>query len=149
MLEGNSPALPSVHYCSGGRRKISDIELYFDLRSFAFICGQHGFARSCAAQKGVSSMPQFSLSTDSWDLHRRAERDRKRHNEKVKEVIKKNLGDIISQQDIITAENGKIVKIPIRGLELPRIRYDNDERERVGQGAGGSKPGDIIARGPQ
>ena len=69
-------------------------------------------------------MPDYSLSTDSWDLHRRAERDRQRHNDKVKEVIKKNLGDIISQQDIITADNGKIVKIPIRGLELPRIRFD-------------------------
>jgi sporulation protein YhbH len=94
-------------------------------------------------------MPKFSLSTDSWDLHRRAERDRRRHNEKVKEVIKKNLGDIISQQDIITADQGKIVKIPIRGLELPRIRFDNEERERVGQGAGGTKPGAIIGRAPQ
>jgi sporulation protein YhbH len=94
-------------------------------------------------------MPQFSLSTDSWDLHRRAERDRQRHNDKVKEVIKKNLGDIISQQDIITAENGKIVKIPVRGLELPRIRFDNEERERVGQGNGGTKPGDILGRAPQ
>lgn len=55
-------------------------------------------------------MPNHSLSNDSWDLHRRAERDRKRHNDKVKEVIKKNLGDIISQQDIITSENGKIVQ---------------------------------------
>src|SRR5882724_7303667 len=94
-------------------------------------------------------MPQFSLSTDSWDLHRRAERDRQRHNDKVKEVIRKNLGDIISQQDIITAENGKIVKIPVRGLELPHIRYDNGERERVGQGAGGTKPGDVLGRAPQ
>ena len=94
-------------------------------------------------------MPNHSLSNDAWDLHRRAERDRQRHNEKVKEVIKKNLGDIISQQDIITAENGKIVKIPVRGLELPRIRFDNGERERVGQGGGGSKPGDVIAAGPQ
>lgn len=94
-------------------------------------------------------MPEFSLSTDPWDLHRRADRDRKRHNDKVKEVIKENLGGIISQQDIITADNGKIVKIPVRGLELPRIRFDNGERERVGQGGGGSKPGDIIARGPQ
>ena len=42
-------------------------------------------------------MPQFSLSTDSWDLHRRAERDRQRHNDKVKEVIRKNLGDIIKR----------------------------------------------------
>ncbi len=94
-------------------------------------------------------MAQFSLSTDTWDLHRRAERDRKRHNDKVKEIIKDNLGGIISQQDIITAENGKIVKIPVRGLELPRIRFDNDERERVGQGGGGTKPGDILGRAPQ
>ena len=94
-------------------------------------------------------MPEHTLSADNWDLHRRAERDRQRHNEKVKEVIKQNLGDIISQQDIITADNGKIVKIPVRGLELPRIRFDNDERERVGQGGGGSKPGDVIGRAPQ
>jgi uncharacterized protein len=93
-------------------------------------------------------MPDFALSTDTWDLHRRADRDRARHNEKVKEVIRKNLGDIISQQDIITADSGKIVKIPIRGLELPRIRYDSGERERVGQGGGGTKPGDILGRGP-
>src|SRR5438477_3692866 len=94
-------------------------------------------------------MPNFSLSTDAWDLHRRADRDRARHNEKIKEVIKQNLGDIISQQDIITADQGKIVKIPVRGLELPRIRFDNDERERVGQGAGGTKQGDVLGRAPQ
>ncbi|HLV80050.1 MAG TPA: DUF444 family protein [Chthonomonadaceae bacterium] len=94
-------------------------------------------------------MSQFSLSTDTWDLHRRADRDRQRHNEKVKEVIKRNLGDIISQQDIITADQGKIVKIPIRGLELPRIRFDDQERERVGQGTGGTKPGDVLGRAPQ
>jgi sporulation protein YhbH len=93
-------------------------------------------------------MSDFSLSTDTWDLHRRAERDRARHNEKVKEVIRQNLGDIISQQDIITADRGKIVKIPIRGLELPRIRYDNGDRERIGQGQGGTKPGDILGRAP-
>lgn len=94
-------------------------------------------------------MPDITLSSDSWDLHRRAERDRQRHNDKVKEVIRKNLGGIISQQDIITADQGKLVKIPIRGLELPRIRFDDGERERVGQGAGGTQPGDILGRAPQ
>src|SRR5579872_4402070 len=93
-------------------------------------------------------MPNFSLSTDTWDLHRRAERDRARHNEKIKEVIKQNLGDIVSQQDIITADRGKIIKIPIRGLELPRLRFDNGDRERVGQGKGGTKPGDVLGRAP-
>ncbi|MGQ9542255.1 MAG: YeaH/YhbH family protein [Armatimonadota bacterium] len=92
--------------------------------------------------------PPFILSQDPWDLHHRAERDRQRHNEKVKEVIKQNLGEIISHQDIITAHDGKIVKIPIRGLELPRIRFDPNQGKRVGQGAGGSQPGDIIGRQP-
>ena len=92
--------------------------------------------------------PNYSVSNDSWDLHRRAERDRARHNEKIREVIKKNLGDIISQQDIITADRGKIVKVPVRGLELPRFRFDPNDREHVGQGAGGTKKGDVIARAP-
>jgi sporulation protein YhbH len=81
-------------------------------------------------------------------MHRRADRDRARHNEKIREVIKKNLGEIISQSDIITADKGKLVKVPIRGLELPRFRFDPKDREHVGQGAGGTKPGDIIARAP-
>ena len=92
--------------------------------------------------------PLYSLSTDSWDLHRRADRDRERHNEKIKEVIKRNIGDIISQQDIITADRGKIVKVPVRGLELPHIRFDPRDRERVGQGPGGTKPGDVLGRAP-
>ncbi len=92
--------------------------------------------------------PNYSLSNDSWDMHRRADRDRARHNEKIREVIKKNLGEIISQSDIITADKGKLVKVPIRGLELPRFRFDPKDREHVGQGAGGTKPGDIIARAP-
>src|SRR5579862_1201901 len=102
-----------------------------------------------AEELRVHRMPEFSLSADTWDLHRRADRDRQRHNEKIKEVIKRNLGDIISQQDIITADQGKIVKIPVRGLELPRIRFDDQERERVGQGTGGTKPGDVLGRAPQ
>jgi hypothetical protein len=91
---------------------------------------------------------QYSLSTDTWDLHRRAERDRARHNEKVREIIKKNLSDVVAHQDIITADRDKIVKIPIRGLELPHIRFDPNDQERVGQGQGETKPGDIIARAP-
>ena len=92
--------------------------------------------------------PLYSLSSDPWDLHRRADRDRGRHNDKIKEVIKQNLGDIISQQDIITADRGKIIKVPVRGLELPRIRFDPHDRERIGQGPGGTKPGDVIGRAP-
>jgi sporulation protein YhbH len=92
---------------------------------------------------------RFALSNDPWDLHHRGERDRERHNEKIREVIKQNLSDIISQQDIITADQGKLIKIPVRGLELPHIRFDPYSRERIGQGPGGTKPGDVIGRAPQ
>jgi sporulation protein YhbH len=91
---------------------------------------------------------RFSLSTDTWDLHRRAERDRARHNEKVREVIRKNLGDVVANQDIITADKNKVVKVPVRGLELPHIRFDPNDKERVGQGQGGTQQGDVIARQP-
>ncbi|GMV36553.1 MAG: hypothetical protein AMXMBFR61_10610 [Fimbriimonadales bacterium] len=90
----------------------------------------------------------YALSDDPWDLHRRADRDRMRHNEKLKEVIKQNLGEIISQQDIITADDGKIVKVPVRGLELPRLRFDPHSGKEVGHGEGGTQPGDIIGRAP-
>ena len=92
---------------------------------------------------------RYSLSTDAWDLHRRAERDRARHNEKVKELIRKNLGDVVANQDIITADKNKVVKVPVRGLELPHIRFDPNERERVGQGQGGTQEGDVIGRSPK
>lgn len=88
------------------------------------------------------------LSADPWDLHKRADRDRMRHNEKLKEVIRENLGEIISQQDIITADDGRIVKVPVRGLELPRIRFDPNEGTGIGQGDGDTQPGDIIGRAP-
>ncbi len=89
---------------------------------------------------------RFSLSTDAWDLHRRADRDRARHNEKVKEIIRKNLGDVVANENIITAPKNKVVKVPVRGLELPHIRFDPNDRERVGQGQGGTQQGDVIAR---
>lgn len=94
-------------------------------------------------------MDRYSLSTDAWDLHRRADRDRARHNEKVREILRKNLGDVVANQDIITADKSKVIKVPIRGLELPHIRFDPNDKERVGQGQGGTKPGDIIAQAPK
>jgi sporulation protein YhbH len=46
------------------------------------------------------------------------------------------------------ADRGKIVKVPVRGLDLPHIRFDPYDKERVGQGPGGTKQGDVIARAP-
>ncbi|MBI4319701.1 MAG: sporulation protein YhbH [Chloroflexi bacterium] len=89
----------------------------------------------------------MSLSKNDWSLHRKGPIDQTRHAEKVKEAIKGNLANIISQEAIITSDGNKVVKVPIRSLELPRFRYEFRKREQVGQGEGNSQPGDVVGKG--
>ena len=51
--------------------------------------------------------------------------DQERHKEKIKEAIKKNLADIVSEESIILSDGKKVVKVPIRSLEEYRFRYDS------------------------
>ena len=90
-----------------------------------------------------------SISRQDWSLNRRGERDQERHNEKVKEAIRGNLGDLVSDGSIITADpmSKKTIKIPMRSLELPHIKYGDNKGGGGGIGTGdgsGAKPGDTI-----
>lgn len=85
-----------------------------------------------------------AVSRHDWSLHRQGEIDQARHKEKVRQVIKDNLPEIISEEGIITADDGKIVKVPIRSLELPKFRYAPEKLDHIGQGSGDSKIGDVI-----
>src|SRR5918999_3933529 len=97
--------------------------------------------------EGVPEMlPTVSLSQGDWSLHRKGPIDQARHNERVKEAIKDSLGEIVSQESIITSDGKKIVKVPIRSLELPRFRFDQGRKNHAGQGQGGSKVGDVIGQ---
>lgn len=84
----------------------------------------------------------------NYDLHRKGSIDQARHNEKVKEAIKGNLGNIISEEAIITSDGDKIVKIPIRSLDLPHFMFDRKKDKQIGQGDGNSNIGDVIAQDP-
>lgn len=88
------------------------------------------------------------ITQRDWTLHRQGHQDEARHNEKVKEAIKDNLPNIISDGDIISVDpkNKKIIKVPMRSLELPKIRY-GDNKEGVGSGDGSEKVGDVIDEG--
>jgi sporulation protein YhbH len=88
----------------------------------------------------------ISLSHHDWSLHRKGPIDQLRHNEKVKEAIKENLPAIIGEESIIATDGAKIVKIPIRSLELPHFRFGRADRDRVGQGKGDSKVGDVLGQ---
>ncbi|MBI3979711.1 MAG: DUF444 family protein [Chloroflexi bacterium] len=74
-----------------------------------------------------------------WDLYRRSRRDVLRHSQRVRDAMKANLAEIISQEDIVTSDGQKLVKVPIRGVELPRFRFDPYLGRHVGQGDEGTR----------
>ena len=88
----------------------------------------------------------FIISQEDWALHRKGHQDQQRHTEKVKDAIKNNLSDLISEESIIMSNGQEVVKIPIRSLDEYKIRYNYDKSKHVGQGKGDSKVGDLIAR---
>lgn len=88
----------------------------------------------------------FVSRQPDWSLHRRGQIDQARHKEKIMDAIRANLPEIISEEGIITADDGKIVKVPIRSLELPKFRFNQDRLDRIGQGTGDSKVGDVIGQ---
>ena len=71
-----------------------------------------------------------------------------RHMEKVKEAIKNNLPDLITEESIIMSDGRDVVKIPIRSLDEYKIRYNYNKNKHVGQGDGDSQVGDVVAREP-
>ena len=48
--------------------------------------------------------PPPTLSQADWSLHRKGPADQARHNEKIKDAVRKNLADIVSEQSIITSD---------------------------------------------
>jgi uncharacterized protein len=91
--------------------------------------------------------PAVSLSRGDWSLHRKGAIDQQRHQRKVREALKANLADIVSEQSLITSDGKKIVRVPIRTLEEYKFRFDRGEQQGVGAGNGDSKVGDVLARG--
>lgn len=77
-----------------------------------------------------------------WDLRRRGLKDSIRHDKRVKEAIRKNLKELIAEENIITSDGKKMVKIPLRYLDQYRFRYGTPGTA-AGQGKG--QEGDVIA----
>ncbi len=88
----------------------------------------------------------FVIAEEDWSLHRKGFDDQKRHQDKIKEALKKRLPDIISEESIIMSRGKDIVRIPIRSLDEYKIRYSQSKNKHVGQGNGKSKVGDVIAQ---
>ncbi len=91
----------------------------------------------------------MSVQRQDWSLHRKGSIDQQRHKEKIREAIKKNLADIVSEENIIMSDGKKQIRVPIRSLDQYRFRFDPGRQTRSGQGNGKSKVGDVIAQDPQ
>lgn len=89
----------------------------------------------------------FTLEKEDWSLHRKGQQDQERHKDKVKQAIKDNLSDLVSDESLIMSNGRQIVKIPIRSLEEYRIRYNFQKGRHAGTGQGDSQVGDVIAQG--
>ncbi|MBL4665731.1 MAG: DUF444 family protein [Sneathiella sp.] len=86
--------------------------------------------------------------TDSMQSDRTSG-DRQRHREKLREVLKGSIADVISEQSIIGRGPDSIVKVPIRGIKEYRFVYGQNQ-SRVAQGHGDSEAGQKVgkAEGP-
>lgn len=90
----------------------------------------------------------FVVSREDWSLHRKGYQDQQRHQQKVKDVIKQNLPDLITEENIIMSDGQQIIKVPIRSLDEYRFVYNYQKQKHVGQGDGDSQVGDVIGRDP-
>ncbi|AXF57664.1 sporulation protein YhbH [Salicibibacter kimchii] len=88
----------------------------------------------------------FVISEENWSLHRKGYQDQRRHEEKVKDAIQKNLQDLVTDESIVMSNGRDVIRVPIRSLDEYKIRYSDDLNKHVGQGNGDSEVGDVVAR---
>lgn len=88
----------------------------------------------------------MSVSHHDWSLHRKGPLDQQRHKERIKEAIKQNLPNIVSEENIILSDGKRVIKVPIRSLEEYRFRYDENSGQHAGSGDGDSQVGDVLGR---
>lgn len=92
--------------------------------------------------------PLFIVSREDWSLHRKGYQDQTRHQEKLREAIKQNLPDLVTNESIIQSNGKQIIKVPIRSLNEYQFRYNFNKNKHVGQGDGDSQVGDVLGQDP-
>ena len=78
------------------------------------------------------------------NLFRRITKDVARHNERLKEAIRKNIHNIIVNENIISSNKDKLLKVPIRRLKNWNFSYNMKRSEITGHGDG---KGTLVKQG--
>ena len=81
------------------------------------------------------------------DITRRGQADANRHNKRVQKAVREQLKDVISQQDIITSEGNKKVKVRLKYLDQYHFRHNKDRVDEVGRDEFDElEDGEVISR---
>ena len=91
----------------------------------------------------------MSVLIPDYDLSQRGLADAVRHRDKIKEAIKRNLPDIISDEAIITQSGDRIVRVPVRGIKSYRFIHKYPDGASGGFGSGESEEGKVIGQRPK
>ncbi len=84
--------------------------------------------------------------------------DQWRHDQKVREAVKANLADLVSEEHIAVSDGRRIINVPLPLLKEFRISFDRQQAQSVGQAvaggegegtAGGSAPGAGVLGGSE
>lgn len=70
--------------------------------------------------------------------------DRKRHRQLLEDAIKRNMGDIISEENIIGQSKTKKFKIPVRGIKEYQFIYGMNDGSASGTGT--EKKGQVVGK---
>ena len=71
--------------------------------------------------------------------------DRARHRQKIRESIRGNISDILSEESIIGKDREKIIKVPIRSIKEYRFIY-GENSSGVAQGDGNAESGQVVGK---
>ncbi len=77
----------------------------------------------------------------------RGKADARRHRQKQRDAIRKQLPHIIAEESIITGKRDRIIKIPVKNMQIPEFKHGQSKKGKtggLGQGKGGK--GDIIGK---
>ena len=94
-------------------------------------------------------MPEtpFLISREDWSLHRQGQMDQERHQARIREAIRANLAEVVSDEAIIASDGRKVVRLPIKVLKEYRFRLDWQKQSRVGEGDGPVREGQPVGPG--
>lgn len=84
------------------------------------------------------------VSREDWSLHRKGQQAQARHKAKVKEAIRNNLKNVISNEGLILSDGKAILRIPVHSLDEPHFQFNRSKQQHVGQGP--ADKGEVIGR---